>query len=195
MDEKTQTAPLLETLPDNKPRVPKPEPAPEAAVPEAPKEKEEEEPVLEKPATYEDGLKANNLTTGQAREIMEKILVQGFYEETFRISGTVSIRLRTRSYTDSVRTQNYLESESPTYNLAINEVIARYNLAASLAQFGEKTFTFPEGAKEEVEKAFQERYNFVMSKPYVVVNKLQGFLYLFDRKVAAVFADGAPEDF
>lgn len=198
MPEKTVTAPLLpdlETLRDNKPRVPKPvDPPPE---PEESKKEEEEAPaeIVEGPPTYADGLKANKLSVGQAREIMEKILVKGFYEEDYRIGGMLPIKLRTRNYTDSVRTQNYLESESPTYNLVINEVIARYNLSASLSQFGERIFSFPAEGREEIEEAFQERYNFVMAQPYVVINKLQGFLYLFDRRVAAVFAEGAPEDF
>lgn len=143
---------------------------------------------------YKEGLKSVGLDITGARAIMEGILIKNFYEESYRI-GPLPVKLRTRTYNDTLRAQQHLEVENPTYNMSVNDLVARYNVAASLAQYGDKKFEFPEEAGTEVEKAFQQRLAFVMARPAIVMAKLMELAYKFDLKMAAVFAEGAPQDF
>lgn len=143
---------------------------------------------------YKDGLKEVNLDIAGARAIMEGILIKDFYEESYRI-GPLPIKLRTRTYSDTLRAQQHLEVENPTYNMSVQDLVARYNVAASLSQYGDNKFEFPTKTGTEVEKAFQQRLNFVMARPAIVMAKLMELAYKFDIKMAAVFAEGAPQDF
>lgn len=143
---------------------------------------------------YKEGLDAVSLDITGARAIMEGILIKNFYEESYRV-GPLPVKLRTRTYSDTLRAQQHLEVENPTYNMSVNDLVARYNVAASLSQYGDRKFEFPEEAGAEVEKAFQQRLAFVMARPAIVMAKLMELVYKFDIKMAAVFAEGAPQDF
>ena len=155
----------------------------------SPKEKAEE---------YVAGLARVGLSETDARAILEKVLVNRVYMETLAI-GPVQVVLRTRNYRDVTRALQYLEVEKPTYSMAINDLIARYNMAASLVRFGSDTFKHPrkeEGATdEEMEDAFHDRLSYIMEMPIVSMNRLMQLVHDFDEKIAAVFAEGAPEDF
>jgi hypothetical protein len=152
----------------------------------------------EKAKDYLSGLEEVNLTLTDARGIMEKILVNGVYEESKKL-GSISVTFRTRSYKDVNRTLRFLELEKPTYAMGINDLVARYNMAASLESFGEEKFEHPttkSGATDDqIETAFHKRLSFIMDLPVVTTNRLLQILYDFDRKIGAVFAEGAPEDF
>jgi hypothetical protein len=157
--------------------------------PKTPKEKAED---------YAAGLAAVGLTHLQARGILEKVLVNGDYEERIKL-GPVPVVICTRKYSDVLRTLHFLELEKPTYAMSINDVVARYNMAASLVSFGDKTFERPskkEGATDDaVEAAFHYRLSFVMDLPVVTSDRLMQIVHDFDQRIGAVFAEGAPEDF
>lgn len=152
----------------------------------------------EKAKEYKERLKELGITDVVARGILEKVLVQGYYEEVVRI-GPLPVGVRTRNYKDVKRALDFLEVEKPTYPMGINDIIAKYNMAASLSKYGDTTFKFPSrkagNTNEEIEEAFDERYSFVMELPTVAVDRLMQIIHDFDEKVAAVFAEGAPEDF
>lgn len=176
------------------PRTAKPV-APVAPAVEAPAAAPSEEEAPQA-STYEQGVLAAGLTMVQAREIMEAVLVGGQYEEVAKV-GPVRVKLRTRLYQDTLRTLRYLELEKPTYAAGINDVIARYNVAASLVSYGDRVFavTAP-GAKEaELDAAFHERLTFLIGLPQVAAQRLVDEVYKFDERLRAVFAEGAPEDF
>jgi hypothetical protein len=147
---------------------------------------------------YLEGLDQVGLDLVGARAIMESVLIKGFYEESFRI-GPLTAKLRTRSYADTLRAQRYLETESPTYHANVNDLVARYNVAASLAQWGDNIFAHPEDNPDHddalIESEFNKRLRFVLGRPAIVTAKLMELVYKFDLKVAAVFAEGAPQDF
>lgn len=147
----------------------------------------------EKPETYEEGLASVGLDLAQARAIMEEILVNNMYKETFYIQS-LPVVLRTRSYHDTVRLHRFLTAENPAYQASIQDVIARHNLAASLAKYGDKEFDFPDDEKA-AEEAFDKRMTFVETRNALVVGRLMKLVYDFDNKLAKVFADGAPQDF
>jgi len=162
---------------------------------EAGKEKEVKPLTAEeKEALYTKGLEEAGLTLPEARAIMEKILVNDFYEESFTI-GPLPVKLRTRTYSDTLRAQQHLEVENPTYNMSVQDLVARYNVAASLSKYGDNIFEFPTDSEQKTEAAFQQRLAFVMGRPAIVMAKLMELVYRFDLKMGAVFAEGAPQDF
>ena len=143
--------------------------------------------------SYEEGLKSVGLTRPKARAIMEEILVNNYYQETFYIQS-LPVVLRTRGYQDTVRLHQFLSAESPVYQASIQDFIARFNLAASLVKYGDREFKFPEDSKE-AETAFDERLAFVKSRVDFIVTRLMKLSFDFDNKLSKVFADGAPQDF
>jgi hypothetical protein len=152
----------------------------------------------EKAQDYLKGLEAVGVSAVEARGILEKVLVNDVYEESSKM-GPIQVTVRTRVYKDVMRTLRFLELEKPTYAMGINDVVARYNMAASLVEYNEQKFTFPTtkggASDEEIENAFHERLAFVMELPVVAMNRLMQTVHNFDEKIAAVFAEGAPEDF
>jgi len=189
-----QNAPREATLPSKESVSPVEDPKSELeTTPAKLKSKEEKE------KDYLAGLDAVGLDRVAARTIQEAVLVTRHYEEEFSLGGKATVVLRTRGYADVQRAMRYLEVEAPTYNMAINDLIARYNMAASLVRYCDQVFKFPqkrEGAStEEIETAFTERYDFIMDLPTIAVDKLMKLTHKFDTKVAAVFEEGAPEDF
>jgi len=143
--------------------------------------------------TYEGGLASVGLTLADARRIMEEILIDNCYQETFHIQS-LPVTLRTRSYHDTVRLHRFMTAENPAYQASIQDVIARHNLAASLVKYGDKEFDFPEDEKL-AETAFDVRMLFIEMRNALVVGRLMKLVYDFDNKMAKVFADGAPQDF
>jgi hypothetical protein len=143
--------------------------------------------------TYEGGLASVGLTLAQARAIMEEILLNNYYKETCHIQS-LPVILRTRSYYDTVRLHRFMTAENPVYQASIQDIIARHNLAASLAQYGDRIFDFPDDEKE-AEKAFDVRMKFVETRNALIVGRLMKLVYDFDHKMEKVFADGAPQDF
>ncbi len=148
----------------------------------------------EREAQYLEGLAEVDLDLASARAIMEKILVNDYYEESFMI-GPLPVKLRTRTYSDTLRAQQHLEVENPTYNMSVQDLVARYNVAASLSKYGDNVFEFPTGSDPKTEQAFKQRLTFVMDRPAIVMAKLMELVYRFDLKMGAVFAEGAPQDF
>lgn len=154
---------------------------------------------------YHEGLKAAGVTIEMARTILDKVLFEGSYSEEFKIGGRLIVTLRTRMYKDSQRILRFLESESPTIPMHVSDLVARFNVAASLQSYGDSAFTFPIEGKsltskdmittKDVEDAFHQRLEFLMGLPTPVVNILINFTREFDEKITAVFAEGAPEDF
>lgn len=208
MNQPTDSAPLIGQFgkgpAQNAPRVARKETPPEVEKTDDEKIKESmdviADEIVAKPKTpeetaesYEEGLSKVGLTLGQAREIMERVLTDNYYEKQFFI-GSLPVTLRTRTYHDTVRLHRFLTSESPTYQASIQDLIARHNLAAALARFGDNVFEFPEDAKK-AEEAFDTRHKFVESRNEFVVTKLMKLSYEFDTLLAKVFADGAPQDF
>lgn len=152
----------------------------------------------EKAKMYIKGLELVGLTQDEARAIMDKILFEGHYSEEYTLGGKLPVVLRTRVYSDVERSMRYAEVEAPRIPSHLNDILARYNLAASLERYGDKHFEFPEGADatpEKIEEAFEKRYNFVMSLNTPIAGRLHNFIVEFDQKMNAVLADGAPENF
>jgi hypothetical protein len=147
--------------------------------------------------SYENNLKEFDLTLRDARSIMEQMVTKGHYSEEFKL-GPITCVLRTRVYEDLIRTQRLLEAERLEYSSSVQEVLNRYNTAASLVRYGEIIFEHPDpqvASELEIEEAFETRLKYVRRLSQLVSVKLMQFSYEFDRKMMAVFGDGAPQDF
>jgi hypothetical protein len=210
-DEKDRSAPMIGQFsgpPGNSPRVAlrrKDEPEGPNTPDEETTQEASEEQKSQKPKSpgevqkeFMEGLKEVGLDIEAARAIMDSVLEKGHCIEVHTLRGK-EIVVRSRGYRDTLRAQRFLEVENPTYATSMDEIIMRYNSAASLVRYADKEFDHPEDREEtsdqDIEKAFDRRLRFVETLPSIMVGKLNTVVYNMDVKLAAVFAEGAPEDF
>jgi hypothetical protein len=148
---------------------------------------------------YEEGLKKHNVTLAEARVIMEAMFVKGFYEEEIYLGANTYVTLRTRQYFDTIRSNRKLEADRVDYVTSINDIINRYNAAASLVKYGSKSFDVPnpleDVAHDVIENCFTKRLDFLERLPAQICFKIMQKTFEFDQKMYAVMADGAPKDF
>lgn len=146
---------------------------------------------------YQAYLKAQKISEAQAGEIVDNLFTQGFHSEKYKLTKRISVTLRTREHGDTLRLQSALEVQRPIYTHVMNELMARYNLAASLESFGDETFAFPKprADKEEVERLFDVRLQFIERMADPAFYRLSDLLAKFDRTVAAVMREGVAENF
>ena len=182
----------------------------EAAPPAAEESSDEEErkpasskdkplTAAEKAVAYQEGLEEMEIPLDKARMILDAVIFEGVYTETLYIGGKrLPVDLRTRVYQDMQRLMHALEEEATSFPVHTNDIVAHYNVAASLARYGETHFAFPDvgsASDDEVAKAFKIRLKFLTSLPVTVINRLINHVVVFDRMIETVFAEGAPEDF
>lgn len=163
----------------------------------APTDPDGEEKVLSQEEQYFKNLADRKIDIKEARHVMEQMVTKGYYEESFKI-GPATLTLRTRVYEDMVRAQQRLDQERPEYATAVQELLNRYNTAASLVRYGDHYFDHPDpltATEEELEKAFEPRLRLLKRLPLYVSLKMQQFCFDFDQKMIAIFGEGAPQDF
>lgn len=136
--------------------------------------------------SYEQLLRKLDIEPEEAAKIVDAILSQGFYEREFPINKRHGVTLRTRGVEDQERLQNSVENQIPRYALTINEMTARHNLAASLAEFNGVKFAPSE---------FKKAYAAVGKFPLPVFNALISRLAKFDQIMFTVLGEGAVENF
>ncbi len=153
--------------------------------------------VVDKALSYEDILKEENITLEEAHKIKHAILIDGFYSETTELMTNVSVTFRTRVYDDIRRFHQELEAYQPKFITERNEIAMRYFLAASLESFKGKTFIFPHPIRdpEAAKAAFDERHEYILGLPEVLIEKLCAILQKFDYKTRIVWSEGAVESF
>ena len=146
---------------------------------------------------YQEYLKAQKIPEEVAGAIVDNLFTRGYHSERYKLTKRIAATLRTREHGDTLRLQSALEVQRPIYTHVMNELMARYNLAASLESFGETTFAFAKvGAdKDEVERLFDVRLQFIERMPDPAFYRLSDLLAKFDRTVAAVMREGVAENF
>ncbi len=143
---------------------------------------------------YAAGLTKVGLKLQEARGIIENLVVHGFHEDMTRI-GPLTFRYRTRGHYDTLRTYQAVESSGIAMPDAMREFISRHNTAGSLVSWGDNTFDHPVNEVER-EEAFKKRFDFLTAGVSgLVAVKMMQIIHDFDIKMAAVMADGAPQDF
>lgn len=157
-----------------------------------------DEEALQPMQTYADRLKEAGIDLAKAAKIVDDVLLKGFYAETFPITKTIAMRLRTRTARDTKRIQEILEAEKPSFDHHYRETMTRLLLAASLESFGEDKLPHPnkKTSTDDIEKMFQERISYVdnqVSDPAMRI--LFQKLWKFDRMVTIALEEGAIENF
>ena len=142
-------------------------------------------------------IELENLTSEDAAKILDQVITNGMYEETYKM-GRMVVRLRTRTTSDADRVIEAIQDFKPETNGTLSHLIARMNLAASLCKFGDNQFilTAPnDGEQEVLELEFTERYNFLSSVPAQIFFALTQILEKFDRRVQLACDPRAIENF
>jgi hypothetical protein len=162
-------------------------------------EASKDEAALRPMLTYEDKLAAAKLTREQAAQIVDAVLVRGFWAEDVPVTKTVRARFRTRSARDVRRANEMLEAQRWTIDAHYHDAMSRIMLAASLEKFGDvalKHVPNPRKATEaEVEKAFAERLAYVESLAEPAMRMLFAKLWKFDNRVSVALEEGTVENF
>lgn len=180
----------------NKPRAaPQPPPEEKAETPVDPSTQGEGDTTLKTadfltPAErYRKILLDYKIDIKQAEAIYDSVLSKGYYEEYIRIRGNNRAILRTRMYEDHLRLQTVLEMEKPQLALSQDELITRYNLAASLWEWN--------GNKLEhgTDENFDKIMDLIKKLPGPLFSVIARELSKFDAKIMAVFSEGAEENF
>jgi len=150
----------------------------------------EDEIKLTPAERYKKRLAAMEIDPAEAEGIFDAVLSKGYYDEYVHLGKTNKRAVfRTRQYEDTLRLQRALELERPGLNISQDDLITRYNLAASLYEWDGKDL------EHETEKDFEELLKLVRRLPAPVYSLLTNELAKFDRKTMVVFSDGAVENF
>lgn len=189
----------------NKPRLP-PQPPPEStsvppssveeAVPEDPTSPEaiavavvKDLDLLTPAERYREQLKRMKIDLKDAEAIYDGVLTKGYYEEYVRLRGNQRAVFRTRMYDDHLRLQTILEMQKPQLAISQDELITRYNLAASLYEWNGQALKH--GSDDDFDKVM----TLVKKLPGPLFTVLSRELSKFDAKVMAVFDEGADANF
>lgn len=187
-------------VPDNKPRTTAPSVPPTfgaGSPPEPPRASETKEqstttPSVPKTLTpgeqYLARLDDAGITKQEAEGIYDAVLSKGYYEEYVRIRGNKAV-LRTRQYEDTLRVQTALELAGNRMPSSNDELIARYNLAASLYEWQGKPI------RHNTDEDFDNAIRMIQKMPGPLVYMLTNALARFDAKLMVVFSEGCTEVF
>jgi hypothetical protein len=146
---------------------------------------------------WQEELEFDNLPPNVAAAILDEVITNGMYEETYRI-GKLVVKVRTRNTSDADRVIESIQDFKPETSGTLSHLIARMNLAASISKFGEREFNFtsPEGGNRDLlEEEFSERYNFITNIPSQLFFSLTQVLEKFDRRVQLACDARAIENF
>lgn len=187
---------------------PKQSPTPAPTGPTTSQRLEEKETLLEREVksteeqlkpleSYEEALAKAGIDKDQAATIIDDVLMKGYYSETIPVTSRINVRLRTRSYADTMRVNTALDVLKPMYQVGYDEIVYRYSLAASLEYFAGKEFKFPTArdSRETQDQLFDERLKFLETQPEATVLILFEKLRKFDERIRTVLKEGAIENF
>lgn len=138
---------------------------------------------------YQKRLVEANISMSEATSIFDGVLSKGYYEEYVRLGKDTRAVFRTRLYDDALRLQTALEYQKPQLAITQDDLVTRYNLAASLYEWDKKAI--PHVTDEDFAKALA----IVRRLPGPVYSLLATRLVAFDHKVMTVFSEGSAENF
>lgn len=156
-----------------------------------------DEAALKPMKSYEERLKEVGVTREEAAEIIDAVLLKGYYSKEYNITKKIKVKFRTRSARDTERAQDMLEASPLTMATHYNDKLGRYLLAASLERFGDdKLDHATRGAnKDDIEKSYATRLNYVEGLGDPALRVLFNKLRVFDTMIATVLEEGTIENF
>lgn len=134
---------------------------------------------------WHQDLRLNRIEVNEAEKILDTIMQKGFYEESYRIAGSM-FKLRTRTTVDSDRLIEMLRELSPESEAVASHLIARVNAASSLSKFGENNFPHSSPSDDNRELLDQEwrlRWTYISSLPQPIFLAIAQTMQRFDLKV------------
>ena len=178
----------LRSKPGNEPRVPAP---PEKTdEPETKKEEEEPKELAKTPAEeYRERLKKSDISFEEATQIFDDVMDKGYHEVVVKLGKHGRAVFHTRQYSDHTRLQDQIERLAPKFAMITDDVINRYNLAASLHEWRGKIIPHND------EKDFAAALDLVFKMPGPAYALLVNELAKIDAKVMVIFSNGAAENF
>jgi hypothetical protein len=165
-------------------------------------EKEPGQPSLEqelkdKVLSYDERLKLLDISTEDAMQIIDDMVVKFKYTEVQQLSARVSVVFSTRS----TRFNNYLakqlDVDAPKRMGRMNQLMSELQLACSLDKYGLKVLPVLNEKDEYAQwvQVLEERVEFVRSLASPVFISLCQKLMKFDLKLTTVFSEGYEENF
>lgn len=147
--------------------------------------------------SYEEQLKELGVSKEEAAEIIDSILMKGFWSEDIQITKRITMRLRTRQARDLQRAQNVIETQRPIFEDHKQAIFNRYCLAGSLERFAKDPLPYPQksASGDAVEAAFQERLAYVDNLAGPIINLIYQKLFKFDSKIFTILSEGVIENF
>ena len=142
---------------------------------------------------YMEYLQKNDITEEDVKNVLDALLTSGNVQWTFTMFGSVPVSFSVRQawvddyifeVLDKLRENGQFVSM-----VRYNNTVAECNLAASMTQFKDETYTV--ATREDLEKA-RER---IQKLPYVIQNALVKKLAVFDRVIAVATSDWAVKNF
>lgn len=136
--------------------------------------------------TYEQRLKAAGITKEDAMRILDALLSQGYYEQTYQLTSKTRVTFRTRGLDAHDDFQHRLEDAAPQYSSTMSLLMSKIYLARSLVALGERKF---DPSKPE------ETLKFLTKMPFVLFNVLCQKLSKFDAATLVAMDEGAIANF
>lgn len=182
------------SAPGNAPRrdPPKETAAPEtvasSVTTETPEAAAKSEVELTSKERYAKRLEEAKISKDAANAIFDAVMSKDYYEEYVMVGKQRAV-LRTRLYEDHLRLQTALELQRPGLVLSQEDMITRYNLAASLYEWKGVDY------KHDNDDDFDAVLTLLRRMPSPVYSLLAQKLAEFDQKVMLVFSEGATDSF
>lgn len=147
---------------------------------------------------YKERLEEAGVSLDEAEEILDDVLMKGYYEETLPLTKKRTVRFRTRNHKVFTYALDTLESMNVRFANTEMEIMARYGLAGSLVAV--TGVTLPTVSEKDLEKGqdlaraqFQARLDWVENQAEPLIRLLSQKLAEFDYKLAAVLSRGAAD--
>lgn len=137
--------------------------------------------------TYEDSLAKVDVTLPEAEAIIDAMMVQGEFRKTYKLTSKYSVTFKSRKMEDQNRALNVIESKNPKYPSTVGNIVAEYNLAASIVRFRDIDFAD--------DMSMMDRVKWVRNLPDTIASLLALKLSAFDRMLLTVLDEGSIENF
>jgi len=144
-------------------------------------------------ASYMKDLADNGITENDILELLDTLITSGSAAYETELFGRIPVRFQVRPtwVNDHIlkHVDQATQGEAQVSLMRFNTMVATYNLAASLVQFGKETYSVTK------EKDFEKAVTRVKEMPYITQNALVNALSLFDKALAVATSDWAVKNF
>jgi len=159
---------------------------PEGTAPDASVTDELSAPMV---AEYLKFLAEHDISEPQIFQVLDSLITNQTVQWSFTFLGKVPVVFCVRpAWVNSLILERMQENPPKTY-AAFNDLVNTYNLAGSLAKYGDTTFSVTD------EDSFDQVRLYVQRMPFVIKGNLIRQLAIFDRVVAVATSDWAIENF